>query len=220
MAKTIIKTKWHLTGEQMSQLIAECKDTKLTWYMQELTTKQFVPYDTILGIARVPGTSNLDLTFEEGLFQCGMEVKCAVGDYKVVDENGRHCQQTAFFYIDGNGQAIPCKFRELPSQNDGVIPEPAPEAESADDGNNPFLTWAKEHPPQNEKVSPSNVMPFNFEKIDYVFCEKGQADAYPHSTADSCVYFDDEKGTPQNDPSACCGLCKFGKQLIYIKDWN
>lgn len=126
--ETTIHAKYYLNDEQVNHLIDAGMTTKINWYVRNMTTNQFVNYTSMLGIERVKGNTALNLVFPEGTFEEGTELKAAVGDWNVMDANGRHCLQTAFFYINGEGQAISCKYSELPSQNGGVVPQ-LPESE-------------------------------------------------------------------------------------------
>jgi hypothetical protein len=121
---TKISTKYCLSLPQIDLLMDAGLVTKTTWYLQNLTTREFISYTSMFNIRRVSGADQLDLEFPDGYFAPGTEVKAGVGDWNTVDANGRHCQQTAFWYVDENGTAIPCKYKELPSQNGGVIPQP------------------------------------------------------------------------------------------------
>ena len=125
---TTIQAKDYLSNAQVDKLIEAGFVSKINWWVQDMTANKFINYTGLLGIEKVKGNTQLNLTFPEGTFAPGSEVKAGCGKWDVVDDNGKHCQQTAFFYIDQNGQAIPCKYRDLPSQNNGIVPL-SPESE-------------------------------------------------------------------------------------------
>lgn len=207
--ETNIHAKYYLNSEQIDQLINAGMTTKINWYVRNMTTNQFVNYTTMLGMERVKGDQPLNLKFPEGTFEEGTELKAAVGDWNVMDANGRHCQQTAFFYIDGQGQAIPCKYRELPSQNGGVVPQ-MPESEQPTTAVNTQQAVLESVPVVQVK---SDDCKCDCEYLCYsshIVCKKYNE---VYGALDACSEY--QSGDPDNaDP--VCMTCKF-HQNLYVK---
>lgn len=206
MSTTILQTKYYLGENQLASLIGAGKDTKLTWYVRNLTTNEFVNYTLMLHVKRKSGGSPLRLEFPEGTFQEGTELKCAVGDWDVLDENGRHCLQTAFFYIGEGGQAIPCKYGTLPSQNGGAIPELTQEyldlcANPPEGPATPASTQTTLDAPAQTAQAPELMLdPIT----DFVACRNATGEIY--NTTDCCNVFVAKNDLGEIDQ--CCGNCK------------
>ena len=198
---TTIYAKYHLNDDQIESLMDLGMVTKINWYIQNLTTNQFVNYGQVLGTGeRVKGNQSLNVTFPDGYFTPGTELKAAVGKWDVMDANGRHCQQTAFFYVDQDGTAIPCKYKELPSQNGGIIPELPPDYEIPA----PATTKQATLPQVNAKCD------CTYKKLsEFVGCELH--DYEPHAALDACS--DMDPTDPENSDMVCM-YCKYHKDLF------
>ena len=198
---TTLYSKYHLNDDQIESLMELGMVTKINWYIQNLTTNQFVNYGQVLGSGeRVKGNQPLNLTFPDGYFAPGTELKAGVGKWDVMDPNGRHCQQTVFFYIDEDGTSIPCKYKELPSQNGGIIPELPPDYEVPA----PSATVQTKLTPNKAECACA------YKKLsDYVGCELH--DFEPHSDLDSCSDMDP---TDPDNPDLVCMYCKHHRELF------
>ena len=197
---TTLYSKFHLNDDQIESLMDLGMVTKINWYVQNMTTNQFVNYGQVLGTGeRVKGNQPLNLTFPDGYFMPGTEVKAAVGKWDVLDVNGRHCQQTAFFYIDQDGTAIPCKYKELPSQNNGVIPQMPAD----------FEIPAPSNTTQATLTAKADCACAYRKLSDYVGCELH--DFEPHSDLDSCSDMDP---LDSENPDLVCMYCKHHRDLF------
>lgn len=202
---TTIYCKYYLSDDQIESLVECGFTTKINWYIQNMTTNQFVNYGQILGNnERVKGNKPLNITFPDGVFHPGDEVKAGVGKWDVLDPNGRHCQQTNFFYIGEDGTAIPCKYKELPSQNGGIIPQmPA-------DYTVPTPTVSTTSQTTLPQVKTGCDCAYT-KVADYISCSIHEYE--PHSTLDGCS--DMDPADPEC-PDTTCMYCKYHKDL-YIK---
>jgi len=200
---TTIYSKYYLSDDQIESLVECGFTTKVNWYIQNMTTNQFVNYGQILGNGeRVKGNKPLNLTFPDGVFNPGDEVKAGVGKWDVMDPNGKHCQQAVFFYIADNGVAIPCKYKELPSQNGGIIPQmPA-------DYVPPVAAQSTTTQATLPQVKSECTCTYN-KVSDYVACVIHEYE--PHSCLDGCSDMDPED--PEN-PDMMCMYCKHHKELF------
>lgn len=198
---TTIYSKYHLNDDQIDSLVELGMTTKINWYIQNLTTNQFVNYGQVLGNnERVKGNQSLNITFPDGYFAPGTELKAGVGNWNVMDPNGRHCQQTAFFYVGEDGVAIPCKYKELPSQNNGIIPQMPEDYEIPAPASTTQTTLPQVAPKcdcEYKKLS------------EYVACTLH--DYEPHNALDDCT--DMDPIDPENPDAVCC-YCKHHKELF------
>ena len=96
--------------------------------------------------------------------------------------------------------AIPCKYRELPSQNNGIIPQMPEDYEIPAPANTTQTTLPQVAPKcdcEYKKLS------------EYVACTLH--DYEPHSALDDCT--DMDPIDPEN-PDAVCRYCKYHKELF------
>lgn len=201
MATTIV-TKYCLSQDQLTEVVSQGFPTKVKWYIQNMTANQFIDYAKIFNIERIQGDQNLNLTFPDGVFAPKSEVKVGVGNWNVLDANGRHCQQTAFFYIDEDGTAIPCKYKELPSQNGGVIPEKPADMPAPMPASQTTLT-----------PKPAGNQPTYMCISDVSCCVLHDYEV--HNALDDCS--DVDPIDPEN-PDRVCMFCKHHKDVFVKKD--
>lgn len=137
MAETHISSKYTLKPEQMNAIIDAFQDNskkvtvKTHWQVVALNIKDEKGYpvqirsNENIKVPFLDCCTPFSMTFPEGYLAEGTELKLTVGDWNVLDGEGKHCMQSFFFYIDGQGNAIPCKYKELPSQGGAVPTAPA-----------------------------------------------------------------------------------------------
>ena len=110
MTTVNINNQWHLRDNEVQMLVDSGMPTKINWWLKNLTTNQFINYDKQIG-GRIRG----DQPFQATLDLEHGEYMGATGDYKITTEEGRHCSQVFYFYVDDAGAHM-CKKAELPSQ--------------------------------------------------------------------------------------------------------
>lgn len=136
MTTVNISNQWHLRDNEINLLVESGLPNKTSWWIKNMTTNQFINYDKQIG-GRIRG----DQPFQATLDLEPGEYMGATGDYKITTEEGRHCSQVFYFYVDDAGAHM-CKKAELPSQGGSGAPVQSQVTSWGNTGGVTSASWA------------------------------------------------------------------------------